>query len=91
MTFNYIDMDGDGTAEYVPSSTNTNGYIGYLTPADGYEGGSYQSTVSPFRPGCLERLTDTCAEQIAQLDRQLPGTVAIEDVTEPSPMEKELR
>lgn len=65
-----------------------NGYVGYLPPADGYEEDSYQSTKSPFRPGCLERLADACAEQIGQLDRQLPGTTG--DVTDPNPIDKKL-
>jgi len=45
-----------------------NGYVGYVPPRETYEdGGSYQSSISPFRPGCLEQLTDACAEQISQL------------------------
>ena len=67
-----------------------NGYVGYLPPAEAYEGGSYQSTKSLFRPGCLERLIDACAERIAQLDRQLPDTIASEDVSEPGLAAKEL-
>jgi len=54
----------------------SNGYVGYVPPAKTYEGGSYQSNISPFRPGCLERLTDACAEQIAQLDRQSSNSIA---------------
>ncbi len=51
-----------------------NGYVGYVPPAETYEEGSYQSSISPFHPGCLKRLTDACAKRIAQLDRQLPNS-----------------
>ncbi|NOY43287.1 MAG: hypothetical protein GXP26_15820 [Planctomycetes bacterium] len=44
-----------------------NGYVGYVPPADTYDGGSYQSRISPFQPGCLERLTDACAAKVVQL------------------------
>ncbi len=47
-----------------------NGYVGYVPPPDSYEEGSYQSNVSLFQPDCLARLTDACAAQITQLDRQ---------------------
>ena len=67
-----------------------NGYFGYLPPANVYEKNSYQSTNSLFQPGCLELLTNACAERIAQLDRQLPNSSAIEDISEPSSTESEL-
>jgi len=79
-----------------------NGYVGYAPPTETYEGGSYQSSISPFQPGCLERLTEVCAERIAQLDRQLPNSngsnaILLGDRPQislaepPSPAEKDLQ
>jgi len=84
-------------AERAVAVTNiANGYVGYVPPAETYEGGSYQSSVSPFQPGCLERLTDACAERIAQLDRQLlnsdgSNAIRLEDGSPTSPAKRKLR
>lgn len=68
-----------------------NGYVGYLPPADIYEKGSYQSSVSPFQPGCLERLTDACTERIEQLHQRSPDSIAVADESQPGATGKELR
>jgi len=62
-----------------------NGYVGYVPPKETYDdGGSYQSRISPFRPGCLEKLINTCAEYITQLELQSPNAIALEDVSQPN-------
>ena len=65
-----------------------NGYFGYVPPSDTYEEASYQSAISPFRPGCLEHLIEACAERIAHLDGESLKANTIEDESTPGAKEQ---
>ncbi|MCC7161815.1 MAG: neutral/alkaline non-lysosomal ceramidase N-terminal domain-containing protein [Anaerolineae bacterium] len=47
----------------------TNGAVGYMPPQETYGQGRYQEWQSPYKPGCLERVTESATEGLKKLFR----------------------
>ena len=47
----------------------TNGAVGYMPPAETYGQGRYQEWQSPYKPGCLEQVTESASEALRELFR----------------------
>ena len=45
----------------------TNGAVGYMPPQETYGQGRYQEWQSPYKPGCLELVTERATQGLEKL------------------------